>query len=202
MHNGLHYLSVVGFNSSGQKAGTDTLLVKVINGTNVALTQPIANQTVYGQILIVTEMSPATTWEDVYIDGNYFASGPPLLFTWDTTTVGNGVHTVSVAGFDSSGNVIGFDDDNVRVENGDALITFPQSGNQVACTVLVDTQPLPADQWENLYVDGQYLQSGPPYNFIWDSTTVGNGSHTLSLRAFSSASGQVGADSIPIVVAN
>jgi hypothetical protein len=53
----------------------------------------------------------------------------------------------------------------------------------------------------NFYVDGNYLTSSPPYTTYWKSSSVSNGVHTLSARAYSS-SGQVGADSVVVNVEN
>jgi hypothetical protein len=46
--------------------------------------------------------------------------------------------------------------------------------------------------WINIYIDGDYLASSPPYSFHWNSTTVANGLHTISTRAYAKGGTQVG----------
>jgi hypothetical protein len=64
------------------------------------------------------------------------------------------------------------------------------------------TQVSPSVTWINIYIDGGYFASSPPYTFSWNSTTVPNGSHTISTRAFNSSGTQLGTDSISVSVAN
>jgi hypothetical protein len=56
-------------------------------------------------------------------------------------------------------------------------------------------------QWVNIYIDGNYLTSSPPYNFNWDSTSVADGTHVISAKAFN-GSGLVGSDSVTVTVGN
>ncbi len=81
----------------------------------------------------------------------------------------------------------------------------PVNDSVVQNTVIISTAVSSQVQWINLYVDGNYIVSSPPYNFTWDSTKVANGSHTISIEAFSSSSGtriEVGSDSITVDVEN
>ncbi len=54
----------------------------------------------------------------------------------------------------------------------------------------------------NFYVDGTYLASSPPSSILWDSTSVPDGTHTLSISGFDSSSNVVGAASVVVIVAN
>jgi len=76
----------------------------------------------------------------------------------------------------------------------------PVQDSVVQKAVIISTTVSSQVQWINLYVDGNYITSSPPYNFKWDSTTVANGSHTISIQAFNSSSGsrtKVGAIASP-----
>lgn len=83
----------------------------------VRITSPTKGQTVTGAITIVTQLSSAVVWENVYIDGHYLASSPPNTFRWNTTSVANGTHTISAKGFDSGNQQIGSDSLSVKVAN-------------------------------------------------------------------------------------
>jgi hypothetical protein len=53
-----------------------------------------------------------------------------------------------------------------------------------------------------VYIDGHYLASGPPFTFSWNSTTVVNGAHTISTKAYATGGAQIGSDSLAVTVAN
>ncbi|HLH75693.1 MAG TPA: Ig-like domain-containing protein [Candidatus Binataceae bacterium] len=71
----------------------------------VTITAPANGATVSGSIsIVVSEPSPPPgSWVNIHIDGNYLASSPPLTFTWDTTSVANGQHTIDAQVKNSSG---------------------------------------------------------------------------------------------------
>lgn len=54
------------------------------------------------------------------------------------------------------------------------------------------------------YVDGVLKSTdvSSPYNFIWDSTTASNGSHTLMAKAFDLANNQTNSTTINVIVNN
>jgi hypothetical protein len=56
--------------------------------------------------------------------------------------------------------------------------------------------------WENIFIDGRYLVSSPPYSFSWNTTSVANGSHTILANAYDNGRNQVGVDSVAVNVAN
>ena len=158
---------------------------------------------------------------DRYVDGNYITSSQRYNFTWDSTTVSNGSHTISIEAFNynSSGKKteVGSDSVTVDVENGTSTstptptatptptptaptptptptptsgpvtITAPSNGATVSGTVsIVTTKSSPA-QWENIYIDGNYLASSPPTTFQWNTTSVPDGTHTISAEALPAA---------------
>jgi len=75
------------------------------HAAGVYLNSPSNGATVAGTVSIATSIDPGVTWIDLYIDSKFIAPSPPFTFTWDTTTVGNGVHTISVAAFNNTGQV-------------------------------------------------------------------------------------------------
>ena len=61
-------------------------------------------------------------WENFYIDGKYYKSSPPYTFSWDSTTVINGNHTISAKGYNSSG-LVGASSIGVTVVNDPTTIS-------------------------------------------------------------------------------
>jgi hypothetical protein len=68
-------------------------------------------------VSIVTQVTSAASWINIYIDGSYFASSPPLTFSWNSITVPNGSHTISTRAFGGSGTQVGSDSISVTVTN-------------------------------------------------------------------------------------
>ncbi len=196
----------------------------------VKITSPSNGATVSGTVSIATQVDSSVSWINVYVDGNYFASSPPFTFNWNSSTVPNGSHAISARAFGSGGAQVGLDSVTVTVANGTATptpsptptatasvgatptatataalavkITAPAAGATVSGTVSIATQVSASVSWINIYIDGNYLASSPPFTFSWNSTTVANGSHTISTRAFGSTGAQIGSDSVTVTVAN
>jgi chitinase len=124
----------------------------------------------------------------------------PFTFNWDTTTVSNASHNISVKAFNSSG-LIGNDSIVVVVQNGaaaPATIISPKNGANVSGTVTIVTTFSAPAVWENIYIDSDYLASSPPTTFQWNSTSVPNGIHTITAALF--GSGGSALQSYPITV--
>jgi hypothetical protein len=187
-------------------SGTATPTPTPAPGGPVTITAPSNGATVSGSVSIVTTKSSPAQWENVYIDGNYLASSPPTTFSWDSTSVANGSHTISAKGFSSSGAVVGTANVTVNVQNagGSAAvqITSPSDGATVTGSITIDTTIGSGVQWDNVYIDGNYLASSPPTTFPWNSTSVPNGSHTISAQAFASGRVLKGTASVTVNVAN
>jgi hypothetical protein len=179
----------------------------------VKITAPTNGSTVSGTVNIAVSVSSSVVWVDVYIDGAYFASSPPYTFSWNSATVANGSHTISVTAFNSSG-AIGQDSVTVTVANGAATptptptpasstvqITSPTNGATVSGTVNIAVSASSSVTWVNVYIDGAYFASSPPYTFSWDTTKVANGSHTISVTA-NNSSGVIGRASVSVNVSN
>ena len=257
--NGSHTISATAFNSSSTAVGTASVKVTVQNGgatptptaaptgaptgtttiaptptavptsSAVRITAPGNGATVSGTTTISVVQGSGATWINVYIDGNYFASTPPSSFSWNTTTVANGNHTLSATAFNSSSTAIGTASITVTVRSGGATppptaaptsttaiaptptavptssavqITAPGNGATVSGTTTISVVQGSGATWINVYIDGNYFASTPPSSFSWNTTTVANGNHTISATAFNSSSTAVGTASIAVTVAN
>jgi hypothetical protein len=88
----------------------------------VKITAPANGATVAGTVNIAVSFTSTRTakvsWVNVYVDGNYFASTPPTSFSWNSTTVASGSHTISATAFNSSGVSLGSASISVTVQNG------------------------------------------------------------------------------------
>ena len=131
----------------------------------------------------------------------------PYSVSWNTTTISNGNHTLTAKARDAAGNTTTSAGVIVNVNNSDVTaptvnITAPVTGN-VAGTISVT-----ANASDNIGVAGvQFLLDGnnlgteditSPYSVSWNTTTVGNGNHTLTAKARDAAGNTT--TSSPVVV--
>lgn len=246
--------------------------------TAVVITAPLNGATISGTVSITVSKATGVTWVDVYVDGSYFASTPPSTFSWNSTAVANGAHTISATAFAANSTVLGTTSITVTVANGTATpsatptntatgtatptltatasataaptsipttaptavptptatqtivttatptvaptstiaptptvsatpgpvqITAPANGATVSGTaVAITVTKTSSVTWIDVYIDGTYFASTPPGTFSWNSTTVPDGTHTISATGFAANSTVVGTASISVTVAN
>ena len=199
--NGQHTISAAAFDRNDNQIGADSIAVVVSNGA-ARILSPTNGATVFGTVSIQTQVSSQVLWENVYIDGKHLASSPPYTFSWDSTTVADGSHTISIKAYDKNGTQIGAASVTVKVGNSAAKILSPVNGATVSGTVSIQTQVSSQVLWENVYIDGKHLASSPPYTFSWNSTTVPNGQHVISVKAFDRSNALIGGASVTVTVKN
>ena len=178
-----------------------SVAVAVAQQPTLSITSPANGATIAGTVTITTQIGTGVSWINVYVDGNYLASSPPLSFSWNSTSVPNGSHTIAARAYNTTGAQVATASVTVNVQNGDATptptatatpsptatptptpavkITAPINGASVSGTVSIVTQVSSAVSWINIYIDGNYFASSPPYTFSWNSTTVPM-AHTVS----------------------
>jgi len=110
------------FEVYGKEAPQDTTPPKV------AITEPVNNATVGGQVNIKTSASDDKGIQKVefYIDGaiKKAVSASPYEYTWDSTTVSDGTHKILAKAYDTSGNTASTEV-TVNVKNSNTNITPP-----------------------------------------------------------------------------
>jgi Bacterial Ig domain len=185
----------------------------------VSITTPAAGATVSGTTTISAEVTNATGSSNTFtltVDGTTVAtqtvSGVSASFAWNSTTVGNGTHTLTVAVRDGAGRVASASRQ-VTVSNATAAlklyITQPRSGDTVSGTNWVVLWLEGTTSTSNTYtltVDGLQVaqtttSSRGPVSIPWNTKLVSNGTRTLTATARDS-DGKTGTASISIVVRN
>ncbi|HJU10805.1 MAG TPA: Ig-like domain-containing protein [Candidatus Binataceae bacterium] len=195
-------VAALAFGGTAQQASADA----------VAITAPAPASNVSGQVTIETSVTNQVSWTDLYIDGGYLTSGPPFGIVWNSSAVANGTHTISVKGFDRTDSVIGTDSVTISVQNGHSRqngypssainIVSPVNGSTVSGSASISTVIGQGVSWTDLYIDGSYLTSGPPFTTNWNTTAVPNGNHTISVKAFDTNDAVIGSSSVNVVVQN
>ena len=212
---GLLMLELVGFTNA--------------SATEVAITAPVKGSTVMGTVRIKIRMHSGSKSTNVYVDGNYLASTPNPI-SWSSGTVANGYHTITATAFSASSVVLGRASRVVRVKNrtpsptpsststpaptrtptpvgtptptGQVTITSPTSGSTVSGTVSIAVRYTAPVSWLNFYIDGSWVASSPPYTIPWNSTSVGNGAHSISVNGYNSSNALVATAGINVNVQN
>ena len=185
----------------------------------VSLTAPTDNATVSGTVslsatatdnvkvvgvrFLLDNITPLAA-EDTTPDKN--SSYGPV--SWNTTTVANGTHTLTAWARDFAGN-IATSTVTVTVDNvaPTVSLTAPANGASVSGTVT-----LAATASDNDRVAGvRFLldnitplaaeDTAAPYSLSWNTTTVANGTHTLTARARDFA-GNIATSTVTVTVAN
>ncbi len=181
--------------------------------------EPANRAVVSGAVPIVLAMAPRVSTASLYIDGTLFASDASSNLTWNSSTVPNRTHVISVKSFSAQGKLLGSRAVRVSVRNAKptptptitptpaptsaaVIITTPGAGAHVEGTILFGAIDSASVQWTNFYVDGNYVASSPPSGILWDSTSVPAGAHTLSIKGFDASSNVIADPAITVTVDN
>ncbi len=219
--NGSHTLTAVATDASGNTATSAAVKVTVSNTVAstlaVSITSPTASATVSGTMSVAATATDSVAISSVQlqVDGANVGSADtssPYNFSWNTTSVANGSHTLTAVAKDSSGNTATSAAVKVTVNNPVAstltvTITSPAASATVSGTVPVaatatDSVAISSVQ---LQVDGANVGSADttsPYNFSWSSTSVANGSHTLTAVAKDSSGNTATSAAVKVTVNN
>jgi chloramphenicol 3-O-phosphotransferase len=190
--------------------------------TYLAITGPAAGATVHSTVTIATTESADVSWINVYVDRVWVASNPPAAtrpysVMWNSATVADGVHTISVTGYNSNNAPIASAAISIVVQNHAPTptptpstyvrITSPADGATVSGVVTIVTAESANVSWINVYVDGAWVASNPPtalppYRVTWDSRAVTNGRHIISVTGYNSNNAAIASAAITVSVQN
>ncbi len=185
----------------------------------VTITQPANGATVGGSVTVAASASDDTGVARVefWLDGSLLATDAtaPYSFSWDTTSVADGGHTLEARAYDAAGNSASSGATAVQVDNGTGTgdttppvvtITQPANGATVGGTVTVaasasdDTGVARVELW----VDAALLatDTSSPYSVAWNTTSIADGSHSLEARAYDAAGNSASSGAIVVQVDN
>lgn len=182
----------------------------------VSITSPSNGGTVSGAVSIKVSASDnlGVASVSVYIDGILLAKSTvaPYTFSWNSSSVANGTHTIKASALDAAGNAA-----NSSIQVG---VNTTASGDLVAPAVSInspangssfnigDIVSIASSASDNvgvssvaLYIDGTLKStvSAAPYNFSWNTTGLTSGTHTISVTA-KDAAGNTKSASISITL--
>lgn len=198
---GTYILMTKAYDAAGNVGQSSNVTVTVVNDTTapvVAFTAPVINSTVAGTVVVTASASDDVGVSNVefYLNNNLiFATNvSPYTYNWNTTSVTNGVYTLTAKAYDNAGHV-GQSSETVTVLND---ITAPtinigvrkaNGGSSGVLTVTATANDDVGVSRVNFYVNGTLASTvtSAPYVYYWDSTAVVSGSYTLVARAYDAA---------------
>ncbi|MFN3650210.1 MAG: Ig-like domain-containing protein [Armatimonadota bacterium] len=204
--NGSYALSAVAADAAGNTASAQ-ISVNVSNAVtdtqapSVSISSPGSGATVLGNTVIGASATDnvGVSYVDFYVDGVKLATdtAAPYSYTWNTTTLANGSHTVKVVAVDAAGNA-GSAQIGVTVSNSTAdttrptvSVTSPTAGAGVDrhLYVYVSASDNVGVKRVELFVDGRYVaaQTAAPFTTYVDTKKWSKGGHTLQVRAYDAA---------------
>lgn len=197
------------------------LLLKEADTVNptATVTAPSASATVSGTTVTLTATASdnrAVAGVQFKVDGNNVGSedtSSPYSISWDSTSVGNGSHTITAVARDTSSNTGTSSGVSITTNNGDTVnptvsLTAPAnsatvSGNSVAISATAsDDVAVAGVQFK---VDGNNVGSedtSSPYTVNWDTTTATEGSHTITAVARDTSNNTATSSSRTVTVDN
>ena len=81
-------------------------------------------------------------------------------------------------------------------------LTSPADNANVSGTVTIAANVSNKVVWINIYIDGRYLTSSPPYITDWNTIGVANGRHIISVAAFGARNTVIGSAFVAVNVDN
>ena len=212
--NGSHTLTAIATANGGATATSSPVTVTVNNASapTVSLTAPTAGATVSGTVAVTASASAGAGVASVQfkLDGSNLGSAvtsSPYSINWNTTAASNGSHTLTAVVTANGGTTATSSPVTVTVNNGvsppTVSLTAPTAGATVSGTIAVTASAgagagVASVQFK---LDGSDLGSAvtaSPYTINWNTTSVSNGSHTLTATV--TANGGATATSSPITV--
>ncbi len=176
----------------------------------IHINKPAPDSVVSDLVTTLVRVKPKVAKIVFMLDGNPLSTTTSTSFTWNSATVANGMHTIAASAYSSSNQLLKTVTEQIRVANkkpppptrtptptstptATPVLSFvsPTSGQTLSGSISValsfsspPSQTNPgAVWWTELSVDGAPVVSG--YNNLpWDTTTVGNGSHTLRVDGY------------------
>ncbi len=186
---------------------------------SISLTAPANNTTVQGTVTLSASASANVSGATIasvqfYVDGTSIGTDTtsPYSISWNTSGLSAGSsHTLTAKATDSAGNTATSQPVTVALANVNpgavtVAITAPSAGSIVSCsTGVTATATGGSITGVQFRVDNQNLGaqvSSSPYQTTWDTTSVSNGSHALSVVAQSTTGGQATSPGVTVTVSN
>ena len=194
---------VTAYNTSGQE-GSSSNVVTVLESVlpAVSIVAPLNDAKVSDTVLVQASASDnaGVVKVEFYLNGilTSSATSEPYRYYWNTQALTSGLYNITAKAFDAAGNAA-VSTVSLTVVNDvtppEISHTYPVQGSSLrgAVTVSCNASDDVGVSLVEFYVNGAMVAAvnTAPYNYVWDTTAVANGSYTLTTKAYDAA-GNVG----------
>jgi hypothetical protein len=220
---GSHSLVAKAYDATGNSASSAVVsfTVRDSSAPTVSLTSPAAGASVSGTITLSANASDdqSVTKVEFYVDGATMVASDsvsPYTTSFDTKTLTNGSHSFTAKAYDAANNSTTSSAVNVTVNNvatppvdrtdPSVSITNPAAGSTISNTVTVSaaaTDNVGVTKVE-FYIDGtlKYTAGSSPFNFSLNTSTLTNGSHSFTAKAYDAANNSATSQTVTANVRN
>ena len=213
--NGPHSVTAVARDEAGNVTTSAAVAVTVDNlPPAVAVTSPAPGAAVRGSVAVAATATDSSGVAGVQfrLDGVSLGAedtSAPYSVPWDTAGSSNGSHTLTAVARDAAGNVATSSTVAVTVDNlaPTVSVTAPAAGATVSGTTAVtasasDNGTIVGVQFKVDGADVGAEDTTAPYAIQWTTTSIADGSHTVSAVARDAAGNATTSPAITVTVAN
>jgi hypothetical protein len=199
---GAHTLTAKAYDAAGNSTTSTAIAVTVVapdtTPPTVSVTSPAAGAVVTG-----TVTWSATASDNVGVTKVELRDGAtvvttlttsPYTFSWNTSSVATGAHTLTARAYDAAGNSTTSAAVAITIDRTAPTVslTAPASAATVSGAVTVSATATDNTSVARVefYRDGSTLlatDTSSPYSISWDTTTLAAGSHSLTAKAYDAA---------------
>jgi hypothetical protein len=202
--NNAYYFAVTAYNTSGVESSYSNVVnIPEMVSPTTSIVTPVSNASVSGTVTINVSAidNVGVTKVEYYVNGvvQDSATSSPYVFSWNSASLSSGSYTLIAKAYDAAGNVGQSNSVVVKVVTDttapSVTLTSPTNGS-----TLNGITAITASASDNIGVSkvefykNDVLISATnvaPYKYNWDTTSVANGTYTLSAKAYDT-SGNVG----------
>lgn len=211
---GLHTLRARARYADGGIGTSAPVRVTVDNSPpTVGITTPSAGAIMSGVITFAAAASDTVRVDRVVflVDGTPLErdTAAPYSVKWDTTTAGDGAHTLRVRARDAAGNTAASARITVTIDNTPPAVNIiapaPDATVDGVITVAAGASDSVGVIDVQFFLDAVPLgveDTAAPYSVQWDTTTISDGPHVLTARSRDAAAHAVTSAPVTVIVAN
>jgi len=206
--------AVTAYNSSELESSySNIVLVAEQSPPVVAITSPSNAQSVSNSVNVSVDVSDnaGVTKVEYYVDGllKSTETDSPFGYSWDTSQLAYGSHTIMARAYDAAGNSSDSSRSVSVVNDFSAPVVAliePANNSSVSGTVAIKSNA--SDNVGvtrvDYYCNNMFLFTGnvSPYLFNWDTGGVSNGSYTIVAKAYDGTGNSAQSTSVTVTVKN
>ena len=206
--------AVTAYNASGiESTFSNIVSIPEQSPPTVDISSPADSVSVSGTVLISVNASDnvGVTKVEFYVNGVLKSTdtGAPYAYSWDTSSVTSGTYALMAKAYDAAGNV-SQSSRSVTVVNDSiaptVALTSPANNASVSGIVAINSSASDNVGVTNVefYSNGilLYASNVAPYSFNWDTRAVGNGSYSITAKAYDNAGHNTVSSSVAVTVNN